>query len=66
MAVIDDFFSYAHLPQVRELLWEWLKTTVTGNYNKSLSRRERADLLYFYEQLTKLTEAVHLLHKRKK
>jgi hypothetical protein len=62
ITVVNDFFSFADLPQVRTIMWEWLKITVTGSYSKSLSRDERSDLLYFYEQLQKLIEAAHLLH----
>lgn len=29
--VIDGFFDYGHLPQIREHLWEWLQLTVGGN-----------------------------------
>lgn len=59
--VIREFFSFAHLPQVRSFLWDWLKTTIAGNFNTALSKRERADLLSFYEQLVKLIEAAYLL-----
>lgn len=31
--VIDELFSYGHLPQLREALWEWLKLTVSGSYH---------------------------------
>ncbi len=60
--VIDEFFSYAHLPQVRELLWELLKTAITGSYCHNLTRQEREGIIYFYEQLEKLIEAAHLFH----
>jgi hypothetical protein len=63
MLVINEFFNVGHLPQIREMLWELLKTTVTGNYCTVLTRKERANLLYFFEQLEKLVEANHLLHK---
>ena len=61
--VIHAFFDYAHLPQIREHLWEWLKLTVSGNYNKE-SCRERTNLLYFYEKIEQLVEAVHIIHRR--
>lgn len=64
ISVIHDFFAYAHLPEARELLWELLKTTVTGSYCKQLSQRERANMLYFYEWLEKLLEAVHVIHRQ--
>jgi hypothetical protein len=47
--VIHDLFSYDHLPGIRDMLWQWLKATVTGSYHKHLE---------------KLVEAVHLLHLR--
>ncbi|MET0393061.1 MAG: hypothetical protein ABW019_07955 [Chitinophagaceae bacterium] len=62
LSVIHDFFQYAHLPEIREQLWEMLKTTVTGGYCHELSHRERTDLIHFYEKLEKLVEAAHLLH----
>ena len=63
MHAVHAFFNYANLPQAKEYLWTWLKATVAGTYSKDLDRTERADLLYFYEQLEKLIEAAHLLHE---
>jgi len=60
--VLHNFFDFVHLPEAREHLWELLKTTVTGNYCKTLTRGERSNLIYFYEQLEKLLEASHLIH----
>lgn len=64
LLVIQDFFTYAHLPEIREQLWEMLKTMVTGGYCHVLKRQERADLMHFYEKLEKLIEAAHLLYKK--
>lgn len=64
LLVIHDFFNYSHLPEIRQQLWELLKTTVSGNYCRQLTRRERSDMLHFYEQLEKLVEAAHLLHTK--
>jgi hypothetical protein len=60
--VIHSFFDFGHIPEIRMLMWDLLKTTVTGNYNRTLSRRERSDMVYFYERLEKLVEAAHLVH----
>lgn len=60
--VIDDLFDFAHLPDIRELMWEWLKATVTGTYHKELSASERSAILSLYEHLTKLVEAAHVIH----
>ena len=64
--IIHHFFDYAYLPQVRELFWELIKTTVTGNFNHSLTDGERSNIFYFLEQLEKLIEAAHLIHLKNK
>ncbi|HEX7905951.1 MAG TPA: hypothetical protein VF487_18895 [Chitinophagaceae bacterium] len=65
LQVIHSFYDYAHLPQVRELLWKWLKATVTGTFNSGLTRRERDSLTHFFEHLEKLIEATHIIHQQK-
>jgi hypothetical protein len=60
--VLAELFDFAHLPELKKMLWNWLKTTVTGSYNKTLTNRERAAILLLYEYMEKLLEANHLLH----
>jgi len=60
--VIDELFDFAHLPDIRELMWEWLKVTVAGTYHKELSSSERSAILSLYEHLTRLVEAAHVMH----
>jgi hypothetical protein len=62
--VIYELFDYAHLPQIRESIWEWLKATTSGNYHK-LSVSERGNLLYLYEKIEKLIEAAHIIHNKR-
>ena len=62
--VVDEFFQFAHLPQVRWYMWELMKTLVSGNFG-DLDERERISLLCFYEQMEKLVEGVHVMHQRK-
>jgi len=64
--VIAELFDLAHLPQVREILWDWLKATVTGSYPKSLSSKERTAIILLYEKVEKLVEAAHIMHERKR
>ena len=64
--VIHNFFTNDHFPEVKNQLWCLLKTTVTGEYCGVLTRKERSDLLYFYEQLEKLVEATHVIHRQQK
>lgn len=61
--VIHELFDYAHLPQLREQLWEWFKTTITGTYHQQ-KPRERSSLLYFYEKFEKLIEATYIIHQQ--
>lgn len=63
--VIDELFDFIHLPAAREMLWEWLKCTVTGSYHKTLTSSERAGILCLYEKMEKLIEAAHVLHEKK-
>ncbi len=59
--VIEELFDFAHLPDVREMLWDWLKTTVTGSFHKTLSSADRHVMIALYEKMEKLTEAAHIL-----
>lgn len=63
--VIEEFFQFAHLPQVRSFMWEGVKTMVTGNFAQ-LRTRDRVNLLYFYEQMEKLIEGVHVMHESRR
>jgi hypothetical protein len=64
--VIYELFDFAHLPRIRELLWEFFKTAVTGNYSHDLRRRERELLVTVYEKIEKLVEAAHVIHEKQK
>lgn len=60
--VLNEIFDFAHLPEWRTLLWEWLKITVSGTYNTESAEAERNSILFLYEKLQKLIEAAHLIH----
>jgi hypothetical protein len=62
--VIEELFDFAHLPDVREMMWDWMKTTIAGGFHKSLNSSERYAMITLYEKLYKLTEAVHILNER--
>lgn len=55
--VIDRLFANTHLPALREGLWQWLKLSDTGTYNPL----ERANLVYLYEEMERLVEAVWVM-----
>src|SRR6266700_1879790 len=64
--VIEDFFSFAYLPDVRVMLCQSFKATITGNYPKELDRLERNDVVCLYEYMQKLVEASHLINEKRK
>jgi len=65
--VFYKLFDFAHLPQIRTILWNWLRITVAGGYNKDICHfRERHRILYFYEFLEKVIEASHILYQERK
>jgi hypothetical protein len=65
MLVIEDFFSFGHLPEIRHMLWQWYKCTVTGTFPRDLQRSERKEITHLFEHLEKLVEAAHLLNHRR-
>jgi hypothetical protein len=63
--VIHGLFDYAHLPQIRESLWGWLKLTVSGTYHRE-SLTDKSNVIYLYERIAQLVEAAHILHRQGK
>lgn len=62
--VIEAFFQYVNLPEMRAYLWEGMKRLVTETYSH-LRSREKLNLIYFYEQVEKVMEVMHVIHERK-
>ena len=56
---LEEFFSAYDLMQARTCLWEWLRETMNGD------RTGVSNLLSFYEQIERLTEAAWVLHSGK-
>jgi hypothetical protein len=65
---IADFFSHGHLPEMKEMLWLFFKTNITGSFpdGEALLRKERVEMVMLYELLVRLVEAVHLLNEKHK
>ncbi|MBL0882455.1 MAG: hypothetical protein IBJ16_03740 [Chitinophagaceae bacterium] len=62
LRVLDDVFDFAHLPEWRVLLWEWLKITVSSTYHTEAVESERTTILLTYEKLQKLLEVAYLMY----
>lgn len=61
--VVHAFFDHSGIESVKENMWDWLKVTVSGTFcTKMLDRDRRYDMLYLYEHLEKLIEAIHLIY----
>ena len=60
------FFDYTDANSARGYLWDWLKITVSGTYNtKLVDKRQRYDMIYFFEHIEKLIEAAYLIKQMK-
>ena len=64
--VIEDLFSFGHLPDLREILWLSFKAIITGNFPEYLTNKERNDIVNLYEYLERLVEAVHLINEERR
>lgn len=62
--VVVDFFMNYHLKDVREAMWEWLSAGLTSSNEYFNTGRERSNLLFLYENIEKLIEAVYLQKRR--
>lgn len=62
LLVVEELFDFADLPDLRGMLWNWLKVTVTGGYHKELSRAEKAAVIELYEKLEELIEAAYMMN----
>jgi len=65
LQVIEDFFSFVHLPEIRQMLCNWFKSTVTGTFPRDPDRTGRKEIVLLYEHLEKLVEAAHLLNHQR-
>jgi hypothetical protein len=63
--VINDFFEHYHLNEVRQVLWNWTTELISSENNISYSAVERSNVLFFYEKIEALVEAVYIERKRK-
>ena len=59
--VLGEFFDNYHLPEARELHWDFLTSLVIGDYhNQDISTK--LGFALFYKQLGRLIEAAHLIY----
>jgi hypothetical protein len=54
---MEEFFDAFELPACYTHLWQLAKSWVSSEYADGLTARQRAEMLFFYEQLGTLIEA---------
>lgn len=54
---MEEFFDAFELPACYTHLWQLAKSWVSSEYADGLTARQRAEMLFFYEQLGALIEA---------
>lgn len=64
--VIHELFDWAHFWQIRPILWDLFKATITGSYSKNFTKKERFDIVTLYEHIEKLIEAAHVINEKNK
>jgi hypothetical protein len=64
--VLDDFYSFFHLQDIREILWEWLVAAMSTDCGKYSTGYDRSNLIFVYEKLELLLEATSSIHKRRR
>lgn len=58
---IEEFFDAFELPVCYAHLWQLAKSWVSSECADGLSARQRAEVLFFYEQLGALVEAAFVM-----
>lgn len=64
--ILREFCKDYHLHEVKEMLWEWLTTALSKQHTIYDTGRERSNLIFFYEKIIALVEAVYRLQPAQK
>lgn len=62
--VLEAFFENYHLKEIKEYLWDWLVAALSSNNGTYQTGEARSNLLFFYENIETLAEAIFLLHQK--
>lgn len=60
-AVVSDFCDTYRLHEANEIMWEWVATALSKSPSIYDTGRERSNLLFFYERMKALLEAVYAM-----
>lgn len=60
-AVIREFYTWYHLDDLRNFLWEWVEAAIGSDGEQFESARDRSNLLFFYRNLELMAEAAYMM-----
>lgn len=63
-SVLKEFFTWYHLDDLRQLLWEWMQVAITTENDVYETSRDRSNLLFFYRNMETLIEAAFLVKQQ--
>jgi hypothetical protein len=55
--VVEEFYSWFHLQDIRDILWEWLTAALSSDSIHYGNGGARSNLIFVYEKLELLIEA---------
>lgn len=64
-SVVEDFCSFFHLQDMREILWDWLVAALSCDHSNYSTGLTRSNLIFVYENLELLMEAIYEINKRR-
>lgn len=62
---VDAFFGNYHPEDAEKILWDWLVAGLTRDHSIYSNAKERANLIFFYENLKELIHTMWLVHHSK-
>jgi hypothetical protein len=65
-AVLEDFYSFFHLQDIREMLWDWLVAAMSTDSGQYSTGYARSNLIFTYEKLELLLEATYTINRRRR
>lgn len=62
--MLEEYFSTFDLKICKQVMWIFLRETMTGEFVDTMSRTERDRVLHFYAYTTSLLEALNIKHQK--
>lgn len=63
--MLDEYFMTFELDTCKQLLWIFLRETMTGEFPENTTRMDRDRIFHFYEYTVRLLEVMHKKYKKR-